>query len=138
MKAIGLDGKERSWNISKYINNKNSSRPRSQYHIKARNLLRKIYPRDKILEEVSLPGSKTSRRKSILRADLFIPNRSLIVEVHGEQHFKYNSHFFKDKMSFYKAQARDRDKSEWCVLNNIKLIELKYNEDIYEWRRKIE
>ena len=97
MKAIGLDGKERSWNLSKYRNNKNSSRPRSQYHIKTRNLLRKIYPRDKILEEVSLPGSSTETRKSTLFADFFIPNRSLIVEVHGQQHYQYNAFYHKKK-----------------------------------------
>jgi len=135
MNVKGLDGREYSWTPAR---NQSRSKEKSSLHNKAKKLLEEIYPFDRILEEVSLPGSKTSRRKSILRADLFIPNRSLIVEVHGEQHFKYNSHFFKDKMSFYKAQARDRDKSEWCVLNNIKLIELKYNEDIYEWRRKIE
>ena len=138
MKAIGLDGKERSWNLSKHRNNKNSSRPRSQYHIRARNLLRKIYPRDKILEEVSLPGSNTETRKSTLFADFFIPNRSLIVEVHGQQHYEYNAFYHnKKKINFYKAQARDRDKLEWCCLNNIRVAVLKYSDDLEEWERQV-
>ena len=137
MKAIGLDGKERSWNLSKYRNNKNSSRPRSQYHIKSRNLLRKIYPRDKILEEVSLPGSNTETRKSTLFADFFIPNRSLMVEVHGQQHYEYNAFYHKKKINFYKAQARDRDKLEWCCLNDIRIVVLKYSDDLKEWERQI-
>ena len=138
MKAIGLDGKERSWNLSKYRNNKNSSRPRSQYHVKARKLLRKIYTRDKILEEVSLPGSNTETRKSTLFADFFIPNRSLMVEVHGQQHYEYNAFYHKKKkINFYKAQARDRDKLEWCCLNDIRIVVLKYSDDLKEWERQV-
>lgn len=45
--------------------------------------------------------------------------------------------FFKSKLDFYKAKARDSDKKEWCELNQIELIELNYNEDIDEWRTKI-
>jgi hypothetical protein len=30
-------------------------------------------------------------------------------------------------MAFFKGQKKDRDKKEWCVLNNIKYIELPYN-----------
>ena len=69
---------------------------------------------NRILEEVTLPGTKTSSRRTLLYADLYIPNRDLIVEVHGEQHFKFNSFFHKDKMAFFKAQARDKDKRAWC------------------------
>ena len=128
MKAIGLDGKERSWNLSKYRNNKNSSRPRSQYHIKTRNLLRKIYPRDKILEEVSLPGSNTETRKSTLFADFFLPEYSLVIEVHGRQHYEFVSHFHKTKADFYKSKGRDKDKIRWCELNCISVLELSYAE----------
>ena len=44
---------------------------------------------------------------------------------------------FKNKMEFYKAQARDRDKKQWCELNEIALLELFHNESIEEWRDKI-
>jgi hypothetical protein len=137
VKIIGLDGKERSWNLSKYKNSKNSSRPRSQYHIKARKLLRDIFPRDKILEEVSLPGSNTDTRKSTLFVDFFIPNRSLIVEVHGQQHYEYVAFYHKKKINFYKAQARDRDKLEWSCVNDIRVVVLKYSDDLEKWERQI-
>jgi len=137
VKIIGLDGKERSWNLSKYKTSKNSSRPRSQYHIKARKLLRGIFPRDKILEEVSLPGSNTPTRKSTLFADFFIPNRSLIVEVHGQQHYEYTAFYHKKKINFYKAQARDRDKLEWGCVNDIRVVVLKYSDDLEKWERQV-
>ena len=129
-----LDGKEYNWNPSASQAN---TPKRSSLHIKAKNLLDILFPYDRILEEISLVGSKTERRKSTLRADLFIPNRSLLIEVHGEQHYKFNKFFYKDKLSFYRAKARDSEKKEWCSLNDITLIEFNYNEDVDDWRRKI-
>jgi|TARA_R110002020_G_scaffold368025_3_gene579907 hypothetical protein len=135
MRIKGLDGREYRWNPTAA---QAKAQSRSSLHTKAKELLDNLFPYDRILEEVSLVGSKTSRRKSTLRADFFIPNRNLVVEVHGEQHYKFNNFFFKDKMSFYKAKARDSEKREWCELNEIQLVEFNYNEDIDEWRSKIE
>tara|TARA_Y100000004_G_scaffold17217_1_gene17802 strand:- start:1148 stop:1546 length:399 start_codon:yes stop_codon:yes gene_type:complete len=132
MKVIGLDGKDYKWNP------KSGGGKRSKLHKKAKEALDTWYPYDRILEEVSLPGTKTSVRKSILRADLYVPNRNLIVEVHGEQHFKFNKFHYKDKLSFFRAQARDRDKVEWCTLNDIKIVQFKHNETLEEWKSKIE
>ena len=134
MKILGLDGKEHSWIPS---NNIVETEKRSGLHNKARLLLKEKYPNDRILEELVLPGTKTNNRKSTLKADFFIPVRNLIVEVHGSQHTEFNNFFFKDKMEFYKAQARDRDKKRWCELNEFTLIELFHNESIDEWRDKI-
>lgn len=134
MKIIGLDGKEHSWIPSNNIVN---TKNRSGLHLNAKKLLKEKYPNDRILEEIVLPGTNTNNRKSVLKADFFIPVRSLLVEVHGEQHTEFNNFFFKNKMEFYKAQARDRDKKQWCELNEIALLELFHNESIEEWRDKI-
>lgn len=134
MKIIGLDQQEYSWIPS---NNTVDTEKRSGLHNKAKELLKERYPNDRILEELVLPGTKTATRKSTLKADFFIPVRKLIIEVHGEQHTEFNNFFFKSKMDFYKAQARDRDKKQWCEINNFELIELFHNESIEEWRSKI-
>ena len=134
MKIIGLDQQEYSWIPS---NNIVDTEKRSGLHNKAKELLKEKYPNDRILEELVLPGTKTATRKSTLKADFFIPVRKLIIEVHGEQHTEFNNFFFKSKMDFYKAQARDRDKKQWCEINNFELIELFHNESIEEWRSKI-
>ncbi len=131
MKVIGLDNLEYSWNP------KSGGGKRSKLHQKAKEVLDSCFPYDRILEEVSLPGTRTVKNKS-LRADFYIPNRTLIVEVHGQQHFKFNSFHFKDKLSFFRAQARDRSKAEWCSINDIRMVQLNYNEDEDEWRNKIE
>ena len=135
MKITGLDGKEYNWNPS---GKESSSKKRSNLHKKAKKLLDILLPYDRILEEVSLVGTNNGIRRGTLRADFFIPNRDLIVEVHGEQHFKFNKFFFGNKLAFFKAQARDRDKKEWCRINDIKIVELNYDEDENDWRRKIE
>tara|TARA_R110000744_G_scaffold3161_1_gene12261 strand:+ start:3967 stop:4380 length:414 start_codon:yes stop_codon:yes gene_type:complete len=137
MDIFGLDGKAYKWNPSRSqasVSEKN----RSSLHKKARILLKDLFTYDRILEEVTLPGTKTASRKSILYADFYIPNRDLVIEVHGEQHFKFNSFFYKDKLSFFKAKARDNDKRAWCKLNRITMIELNYNESEGEWRQKFD
>jgi very-short-patch-repair endonuclease len=134
LKIQGLDGKTYSWIPS---NNIVETEKRSGLHNKARQLLKEKYPNDRILEELVLPGTKTENRKSTLKADFFVPTRSLIVEVHGSQHTEFNNFFFKNKMEFYKAQARDKDKKRWCEMNEFSLIELFHNESIEEWRSKI-
>jgi hypothetical protein len=50
------------------------------------------------------------------------------VEVHGEQHYSFTPHYHRDNLAFVKAQKRDKIKKEWCEINNIKYIELAYNE----------
>jgi hypothetical protein len=134
LKIIGLDDKEYSWIPS---NNIVETDKRSGPHKKAKALLKELYPNDRILEELILPGTKTQNRKSTLKADFFIPMRSLIVEVHGSQHSEFNNFFFKSKMDFYKAQARDRDKKKWCEINELELIELFDSESIEDWRNKL-
>ena len=134
MIIIGLDGKEHSWIPSNNIVNTDK---RSGLHKKAKDILKEKYPNDRILEELVLPGTKTDNRKSTLKADFFIPVRSLIVEVHGQQHTEFNNFFYANKIEFYKAQARDRDKKRWCEINNLELIELFHSESTEEWRDKI-
>ncbi len=134
MKAIGFDGRHRSWNLSKKSGRNNSH---SKLHKKAKVLLRELFPREKILEEVSLPGSFTSTRKSTLYADLFIPSLSLIIEVHGKQHYEFTPFYHRTRIDFQKSKARDRDKISWCELNDIDLISLKYSETEDEWTDRI-
>lgn len=132
MKIIGLDGKEYNWKPSGSGGGK-----RSKLHQKAKKVLDTRFPYDRILEEVSLDGTSTTARRGKLRADFFLPNRNLVVEVHGEQHFKFNAFHYKDKLSFFRAKARDRDKVEWCNINDISIIEFNYNESEDDWAGKI-
>ena len=137
MRALGFDGKDRRWSLSKCVVSGDDARPRSKLHILARKVLREQFPYDRILEEVPLPGSHKSSRKSTLFVDFLIPSDSLAVEVHGRQHFEFVAHFHGDTRGFRKSKARDRDKSRWLEINSIALIILNYSETEDEWRERI-
>ena len=133
MKIIGLDNKEYNWNVTKYKKRKSCSK----LHYRAREVLTAEFPYDIIYEELTLPGTKNERQVRPLFADFFVSSRNFIVEVQGEQHYKFNNFFFDNKMEFYKAQARDRNKKEWCDINNILLVCLPFNETNEQWLKRI-
>lgn len=131
MKFKGFDGREYSCRL-KYEESKNCSKP----HKKVRELIKEIYPSIGVVEELVLKGSKTVKNKT-LTADFYIPSLNLVIEIHGEQHYRYIPHFHKTKMDFVQGRARDRTKIEWCELNNIDIVVLKHDEED-EWREQIE
>ncbi len=134
MNIIGLDGKQYEWKAkgSDALENK------SALHNKVRHFLRELFPYDIIIEEVELIGSRDWKKKRPLIADFYIPNRNLIVEAHGEQHYTYSSFFYKSKLDFLKSQKRDADKIRWCNQNNINIIVLKHSDKEEIWRQQIE
>jgi hypothetical protein len=104
----------------------------SSLHGDAVSLIEELWPMCSYYEEVIIQIS--SRRK--VRFDIFIPRFNLFVEVQGEQHTKFNSHFYKSKEDFKEALKRDAEKAEFCSLNNFDLIELKYNEK-EKWKQQL-
>jgi hypothetical protein len=134
MKVLGLNGREYNLDTKKYLTSNRSKR--SFYHLQARELIIPLFHPYQILEEVTLPGS--SMKKSKLALDFLIPSCTIAIEVHGEQHFKYTPFFHKSKIGFAQAKKRDLDKKEWCRINDIELVELRWDEDPEYWREKIE
>lgn len=134
MIVIGFDKREHKWSFkSSSLDDKS----RSGLHLRARQLLKEIFPFDPMHEDVTLPGSNTPRRKSLLYADFFLPKRGLIIEVNGEQHTNHIKFFHKTKHEFLKAQLRDREKKNWCDLNGFTLVQLEYDQTIEEWKEAI-
>lgn len=131
MIVIGLDGKEYKLKLK--------SKPRSnasKLHIRARELIKDIFPNDILYEEIVLVGSKKFNMKN-LYADFFIKSRKVVIEVHGKQHYEKTSHFHNSKLEFIQAKARDARKKEWCDINSIIYIELPYGEKDEQWRNRI-
>lgn len=132
MKVKGLDGRTYTWSFYGRSHTGGEDAPlRSGLHGRVRNVLRKIYPVDRIMEEVGLPGSDG------LRVDFFLPLRKLVVEAHGEQHYRFVAHFHGTPMGFLQSKQRDRKKLEWCELNGLQVIELAYNETEEEWEARL-
>lgn len=132
-RAIGFDGKNHLFNFSKNKSRKDRG-GKSSYHSEARILIKEEYPMNSLYEEVTLPGSKKPGRPSLLYADFFIPDLDLMIETHGEQHYKYIPFFHKSKAHFLLSVKRDREKEEWCELNEITLLVLPYNKRD-EWKQ---
>jgi hypothetical protein len=127
MKVVDFTGKEHKINLALYLRTRSNC---SSLHKSARQLLTELFPFTTILEEVPLPGTK-------MFVDFFLPDKKLMVEVQGEQHYKFNGHFFANKSEFLKAQARDARKAEWAEINGLQLIEFPYNEDKDGWTKRI-
>ncbi len=120
MKILGLDGREYPVNIEKYIVYDDDKKAKSSLHLEARTILKERFPLEAILEEFNIPGSR-------LFCDFFIPAKRIVVEVQGEQHYKFNPHFFLNKLEFFEAKRRDAQKAQWCVLNDLTLYEFVFN-----------
>jgi len=133
MKTRGLDGQVHNWKLHGYVVRASESRPRSKLHLKARTILKDIFPTVQILEEVAAPITRTEK----LFFDFYINTVKLVVEVHGQQHYKFNTLFHSSAQDFANQRKRDRRKAEWCEYNNITYVELPYNEDEDQWRIRI-
>jgi hypothetical protein len=133
MKTRGLDGQIHNWKLHGYVVRANESRPRSKLHLKARTILKDIFPTVQILEEVAAPITRTEK----LFFDFYLNTVKLVVEVHGQQHYKFNTLFHTSAQDFANQRKRDRRKAEWCEYNNITYIELPYSEDDDQWRIRI-
>jgi hypothetical protein len=131
MKVKGLDNKVYNWKLTGHVPLGTDTIRRSSPHMLTREILHKIFPLYAILEEVALPGSGG------LTADFVIPQKKIIVEVHGKQHYEFVPYFHVDQMGFIQHKKRDSAKRNWCELNNFLLIELPYNEEANEWESRI-
>lgn len=130
MKVKDFNNKEYNWPPSDKVADVEDISNKSELHIKCRQLLRKLYPTRPPLEEVTIPGTQ-------LKFDFVLPQRRICIEVQGQQHFEHNNFFYQDKTGLGKAIQRDKKKQEWCKMNNLLLIELRYDEDILDWEEKI-
>lgn len=128
-----LDGNSSNWLLTG-----NSAHARmlnkSKLHLRARQLLNEIYPTLQVLEEIPIHV----RRTDVLYLDFYIPMIKKCVEVHGEQHYKFIGHYHGNRLNFLKAKKRDIEKKDWCELNNIEHIELRFDQTDEEWQAILE
>jgi len=134
MKVTDLEGNIHRWKSEGGAVRFNEQRPRSQLHKNARLLLRELYPTLQICEEVPVQ-LRRSKRASL---DFYINTIKTVVEVHGSQHYKFNSLYHSCAQDFLNQKKRDSDLRDWCGLNNLNYIELPFNEDKDQWRQRLQ
>jgi hypothetical protein len=124
MKFITLFGAKRSIkNPNKYLIKWNKpSRSKIQYKVKA--FLKEYWCSKIVFEEFPMAGTRLS-------FDIFNASEKIMVEVQGEQHTKYTPFFHGNlKMNYIDQLRRDKQKLDFCRINEIRLIEVYYNDEI--------
>jgi len=101
---------------------KTESSCRSKIQFQIGQIIKKRYPLDPVLEDITIPDTRLS-------LDFFIPHRKLAVEVQGEQHDQMNPYFHKSNAEFEEQKERDELKRFFCELNGIKLLEIRTIKD---------
>lgn len=64
--------------------------------------------------------------------DFYIPKYNLVIEYNGKQHYEFTEYFHKTKEKFAECYERDTLKYNLFNNHNIKLIIIKYDEDLLE------
>jgi hypothetical protein len=132
MQVNDLDGASHNWHLTGNMAHGKIAN-RSSFHLRARQIITDSFPTLQILEEVPIP----LRRSETLYLDFYLPLKKLCVEVHGEQHYKFVQFYHNNMLSFLKSQKRDREKQEWCEINNITYVVLPHFENDQEWIERI-
>lgn len=122
MNLLNSDGEEYSIRVAEYTCKKMGGK--SSLHLSAYEVLHELFPYENILQEIPARCGD-----SLLFLDLYVPSQKLGVECHGQQHFKFNTHFHKNIFEFHKAVRRDKMKVEWAEVNGIDLIIVRFDED---------
>jgi len=90
---------------------------RSKFQKRTKDFLRPFWEKYIICEEFPLPGTR-------LTFDFFNINKLIAIEVQGQQHLKYIPYFHQNKNNFINQMERDAQKTKFCQINNIQLIEI--------------
>lgn len=84
---------------------------------------------------ISQKKFKKCKNKRILPFDFYLPNYNICIEYDGEQHFNVID-AWGGKNKLKAQQLNDNIKTEYCETNNIKLIRIRYDENIEEILKK--
>lgn len=79
-------------------------------------------------EKIFFVKEKTFKdlRYGLYRYDFYIPNKNILIEVNGEQHYYFTKRFHSKRTDFTKAQERDRAKIGYALGNSIPLYIIPY------------
>jgi hypothetical protein len=74
---------------------------------------------------------KDLKYRQHLRFDFYLPEYNTCIEYNGQQHYRIIE-IFGGETEFSKIKIRDNLKIEYCKINNINLLIIKYDENIEE------
>lgn len=74
-------------------------------------------------------NSKTNRR---LKYDFYLPDKNMLVEYNGKQHYQYIKRWHQNHQSLESQQYRDNIKKQYALSHGYRFLVIKYNENIEE------
>lgn len=122
MRLYNIRGRLVSKSVGKYLIDWDAgSRSKIQKHVK--DFLSDFWKGCVVYEEFPVYGTR-------LKVDILNASRMQAVEVHGDQHIKFNKFFHDNSREKYlESISRDSQKYEWLEKNNFQIIEI-YQKDI--------
>mgnify|MGYP001160199401 FL=1 len=97
---------------------------RSKIQFAVKKILKELWGSHIVFEEFPVAGSK-------LTLDFYNATKKIAIEVQGKQHTKYTPFFHGENKANYISQLRrDHQKREFCDKNDIKLVEIYYDDEI--------
>lgn len=104
------------------INWDSPSRSKIQFLVKQE--LKEHWESHVVFEEFPVAGSK-------MTLDFYNATKKIAIEVQGKQHTRYTPFFHgKNKINYISQLRRDHQKREFCEKNNIRLVEIYYDDEI--------
>ena len=75
-----------------------------------------------------IPNENMFCKRQYLTVDFYLPDLNLIIEMNGEQHYRYVEHFHTKDWTLEDQQIRDDTLRAYCKTHRINLLEIKYDE----------
>ena len=98
---------------------------KSKFQRRVKIFLKTYWVNDVVFEEFPVSGTRLS-------VDFYNANKNIAVEAQGDQHIKYVPFFHQNKGNYLHQLRKDRQKEEFCKLNDITLVEIFQEEEINE------
>ena len=97
---------------------------RSKIQKKVKDLVRQYWEHDLVYEEFPVVGTR-------MTLDLYNASKKIAIEVQGKQHREMSKFFHNNSRQIFLAQwKRDSDKSDYCISNGIRLVEIYEDEKL--------
>lgn len=121
MRLYNIRGRLVNKNVEKHrIRWDEKSRSNIQFQVKQ--FLKPFWLGHVVYEEFPVYGSR-------LKVDIINFTRRIAIEVHGDQHFKFNKFFHNNRRAVWLDSVnRDGQKLEWLARNEITVIEILQDE----------
>lgn len=94
------------------------------------------YLEENIIKYIPQHKFKECRYKNELVFDFYLPEYNICIEYNGAQHYRPVKYWGGEE-TLEKIKTRDKIKKEYCKNNGIKLIIIRYNEDILTKLKKV-